>query len=511
MQSRDDFSSDQGQLGYVPGNGAPEVGVDQLETLGMWENTFSAKPRLSWTYYGEGHPDPDVLPDSAGGRCMDRLGVRPGRFVAQARAYAHLEDTANTLIAFDNGVIVAAGTNTARGGGACTKLPSHLHPSAISVTGGNEFALVTAWNDQTLRSELVVIALAGRQKDFWDYDWKALYPGLRNYGRPTFAKVLGSVPLPMAAATSVSAVADVSGSQLAFPDGGRALLGQLTLSDETNRQSFIDGLNKDNIASAGYAIVASREERKVAFIDLQPLFEKITRAYLGSRKQFDTITADVGLGERQWPYGFATAPDEAPVVVKTVTTDSPPTAVAGMLSGAETPRAYVATADGRLHVWSVTGLATSAPVVASDIREVGSIEVGSNPTSITYVKDRGSDRAVAQSVEDTLIVTARGDRAVQWVRLDGDGGSVVRTLRDSRMIDPISAEDDNVHGTESYVVSVADYTGEQLLNYRYGPVIFHTNGGARYGMGPDGKADFEFSGAYRPGGRPFSISVTNVT
>lgn len=510
--SRDDYSSDQGQVGYLATGDSPTMGVDQVETLSMSENTFSSKPRLSWTYYGEGHPDPDLLPKSAAGQCMTELGVTPGRFVAQARAYADLEDTANSLIVFDNGVIVAAGTNTARGE-ACTTLPAHLHPSAISVTGGNEFALVTAWNDQTLRSELVVIALGGQRAagTFWGYDWTQLYPGLRNYGRPTFAKVLGSIPLPIAAATGLSAVADVSGSQLANPTGGRALLGDLTLTDEQNRQSFITGLNEDNVARAGYAMVSSREEKKVVFVDLQPLFQQITGAYLGSRAKFESVTSDIGLGAKQWPLGFDSLPAARPVVVKTVTLDAGPSAVAGMLSGAATPLAYAATTDGLLHVYSVPGLATTAPANAADIQEVGSIEVGQNPTSITYVKDRGSERAIAQSVDDTLVVTARGSRAIQWVRLEGDGGKVVRTLRDARIIDPIAAEDNNTHGTESYVVSIADYGGAQLLNYRYGPVIFHTNGGDRFGMGRDGKAPFEFSGAYKPGGRPYSISVTNVT
>lgn len=512
MLSRDDYSSDQGQVGYLATGDSPAMGVDQIETLSMSENTFSSKPRLSWTYYGKGHPDPDLLPESAAGQCMARLGVTPGRFVAQARAYADLEDTANSLIAFDNGVIVAAGTNTARGE-ACTTLPAHLHPSAISVTGGNEFALVTAWNDRTLQSELVVIALGGKRAagEFWGYDWTQLYPGLRNYGRPTFAKVLGSIPLPMAAATGVSAVGDVSGSQLAKPAGGRAVLGDLTLTNEDNRQSFITGLNKDNVARTGYAMVSSREEKKVVFVDLQPLFEQISLSYLGSRERFDAVTSDVGLGAKQWPLGFTELPAARPVVVKTVKLDAAPSAVAGMLSGATTPRAYVATADGLLHVYAVPGLATTASATAAGIREVGSIEVGQNPTSITYVKDRGSKRAIAQSVDDTLVVTARGSRAIQWVRLEGDSGRVVRTLRDSRIVDPIAAEDNNTHGTESYVVSIADYGGAKVLNYRYGPVIFHTNGGDRFGMGPDGKAPFEFSGAYRPGGRPYSISVTNVT
>jgi hypothetical protein len=508
-----DFSSNQGQVGYVASGTSPKIGVDHLETLGMSNNTFSEKPQLAWPYYGGGHPEPDLLAAGGSGACLKRLGVQPGRFVAQARAYAHGEATANSIIAFDNGVIAAAGTNTATAG-MCTKLPAHLHPSAISVTDGNEFALVTAWNTRTLRSELVVIALGGARagSDFWKFDWQKLYPGLRNYGRPTFAKVLGSIELPIVAPTSLSAVSNNSQVKpLSMPKGGNATLGDLTLSNEANRKSFISGVNKGTVSNSGYAVIGSREEKKVVFVDLQPLFQQVTQQYFTSRSTFDRITSNVGLGATQWPYDFTTAPKEQPVVTKTVQLTEAPSAVAAMLSGARSPRAYVATTDGKLHVFATRGLASSKSASAEAIKEVGTISVGLNPTNITYVKDRATGDTLKQTLNNTLIITARGSRAVQWVHLKGDKGSVARTLRDSRLTDPIAAEDNNTHGTESYVVSVADYSGRQLANYRYGPIIFHTNGGARYGMGANGKAAFEFGGAYKPGGRPFSISITNVT
>ncbi|GAA4753494.1 hypothetical protein GCM10025783_27990 [Amnibacterium soli] len=510
---RDDYSSDQGQVGYVPTKGSPAVGVDHIETLAMSQNTFSYAPRPSWTYYGKGHPDPDLLAGSDTVRCLNRIGAAPGRFVAQARAYAHGEATANSLIAFDNGVVAAAGTNTARGA-VCAKLPAGLRPSAISVTNGNEFALVTAWNTRTLKSELVVIALGGSQRNgsFWSFDWAASYPGLRNYGRPTFAKVLGTVPLPVAAATSLSAVSDNSFPvQLSGPGGGNAQLGDLTLADENNRQSFIRGTNRGKLASAGYAVVASREEKKVVFVDLQPLFQQMTRAYLGPRAAFDAAISTMGQQAHQFPKKFSALPAGKPRVVKTVVLRRAPASVAGMLSGASTPRAYVGTVDGVLHVFAVGGLTSAKSATAAGVREVGRIKVGANPTGITYVKDRATGDAVRQSLDDTVIVTSRGTRAVQWVRVNGSSGSVVRTLRDTRLLDPVAAEDNNTHGTESYVVTVADYSGAKVASYRYGPVIFRTAGGARFGLGPDGHAAFEFGGSYRPGGRPFSISITNVT
>jgi len=512
--SKNDYSANQGQVGYIPASTRATLGVDHVQTLLADQNTYTEEPQLGWQYYGAGHPELDFVDSQYSGRCFAKSGVGFGRFVAQARAYSHGEATANSLVAFDNGVIAAAGTNTARGR-ACTQLPSSLHPSAISLTNGNEFALVTAWNTDTSRAELVVLALGGRQPEpSWDYEWSELYPGMSNYGMPSFIKVLGSIPLPVREPTSVSAVSDVSAAsvQLTSADGRGVLRGQLPLSSERNRQTFIQGANSKFVPRAGYAVIASKFEKEVVFVDLQPLFERVTGAYFGNRAQFEA-TRHTGQGSTDWPPAFDANPTERPRVVTTVPMAEPPTAVAAQLSGAATPRAYVATQEGVLHVFDVGGLASAAPASATDVRQVGEIGVGRNPTGITYVKDRSgtSDPVIPQSLDDTLIVTCRGDREVVWVTLSGNSGSVTRTLRDSRLVDPIAAEDNNNHGTESYLLSVADYGAGRLFNYRYGPVIFHTNGGARYGVGPRGKDEFEFGGAYDPHGLPFSISVTNVT
>ncbi len=83
-----------------------------------------------------------------------------------------------------------------------------------------------------------------------------------------------------------------------------------------------------------------------------------------------------------------------------------------------------------------------------------------------------------------------------------------RTLQDSRLVDPIAAEDADNHGTLSYVVSVADYAKKQVANFRYGPVIFETNGGQRFDICSSG--DFEFGGALAVPCKPFALSVSNT-
>ncbi|UOQ67810.1 hypothetical protein [Hymenobacter volaticus] len=103
---------------------------------------------------------------------------------------------------------------------------------------------------------------------------------------------------------------------------------------------------------------------------------------------------------------------------------------------------------------------------------------------------------------------SRGERAIKWVQLSGNSATVTKTLRDTRMKDPVWVEDNDNHGSEVPVVSVSDYSGKQLLNYRYGNIIFHTNGGNTYGIGGNGQ--FECGGAYQLQGRPFQVSGSNV-
>jgi len=67
----------------------------------------------------------------------------------------------------------------------------------------------------------------------------------------------------------------------------------------------------------------------------------------------------------------------------------------------------------------------------------------------------------------------------------------------------------NVYPDGSYL-TVADFGGRQIVSYRFGPVILHTNGGASFGMGSDGKADFELGGTFAVAGRPFQFSSANV-
>jgi len=104
-------------------------------------------------------------------------------------------------------------------------------------------------------------------------------------------------------------------------------------------------------------------------------------------------------------------------------------------------------------------------------KAVGSVTgIGRNPTSIALSKGEPSGNTQTQ-----VLVNSRTDRKVSWVRFSNNGnnsGSIVRTLQDTRLADPIAVEDADNFATMGYVVSVADHAGKALRNYRYGPVVF---------------------------------------
>ena len=87
-------------------------------------------------------------------------------------------------------------------------------------------------------------------------------------------------------------------------------------------------------------------------------------------------------------------------------------------------------------------------------------------------------------------------------------------MQDTRLADPIAVEDADNFATMGYVVSVADYAGKALRNYRYGPVVF-TDGKAcattsSCPVTPTGNVAIEYGGAMAFQGKPFQLKTGNV-
>ncbi|MDM0081258.1 hypothetical protein QTI17_11695 [Variovorax sp. J31P179] len=515
------YSTSAANLTYVADDPSQRMGVTDLQITGYQYNTFAQTPQLSWTVGGTAAG----LMDSFTAASYKRAGVVTGDPVAMGRCSGQTGFCNQSLVAYQNGVIGTAGSNTASTP-TTVKLPANKVPTGIAMTNDSEFALVTVWDTTALKGQVAVVALAGlcpgcdpyspsSTVNYW-YEWGAAYPGLFNVGNIAFMKILGYVDLPGMTAPTEIAVTTGLNQWLTLDINGRGIAWQTPLTSQSNRQSFLPGgANYGRYAKGGVAVVISKSEQKVAFIDLKPLFTYVNSVYFGGdQATFNSRMASLGQADNQWPYTFTQQPSQVPTVVKTVSLAQRPTAVkTSVYDGAS--RAWVATQDGTLHIYALDGYANGAspPAPAANaLTEVGTVTgIGRNPTSIASSKGEPSGNTQTQ-----VLVNSRTDRKVSWVRFasNGNSGSIVRTLQDSRLADPIAVEDADNFATMGYVVSVADYAGKALRNYRYGPVVF-ADGKAcatttSCPVTPTGNVAIEYAGAMPYPGKPFQLKTANV-
>jgi len=524
------YSTNQANMLFVADNSTQRVGVTDFQVTGYMYNTFAQLPQLSWTVAAA----PGGGLDSLNVAAYKSAGTVSGDPIAVGRCGGQPGFCSESLVAFQNGVIATAGSNTAANK-TSVQLAANKVPTAIAMTNDSEFALVTVWDTVALKGQVAVIALAGlcdncspylpsggsangitysAYYDWW-HEWMAPYPGLPNMGNIAFMKILGYVDLPgMTAPTEVAVTTGLDQFQTMLVGGN--FMGQSNSPLTSNWQNFTSsGANYGKYAKGGVAVVISKSEQKVAFIDLKPLFSYVNGVYFSSNV---SATSNLGQADNQWPYSFAQQPSQTPTVIKTVSLSGRPTAVKATVSGS-TPRAWVATQDGTLHIYSLGGYAPGGAVAspaASAIAEVGSVaNVGRNPTSIALSKGE-PDNSSVDPVNQQVIVASRGDRKLSWVRLSsgGNGGSIVRTLQDTRLIDPIAVEDSDNFANASYVLSVADNSAKALRNYRYGSIVF-ADGGACPAPGgcpviPTNGITQEYGGSLSLPGTPFQVTTANV-
>lgn len=513
-----DYFSNSGNVLFVADNPAARVGVSDFKLLIQSYNTLSQRPEAT------------SLDDDQAVRAGTRAPV------AASRCYGRPGWCLVSIVAYQDGKLVTGnGGNTGRNY-ATTQLAANKIPTGIAVTNSNEFALVTVWDTAALKGQIAVVALAGMCNgctpsqpgtgNYWG-EWSAAYPGLPNLGNTAFMKVLGYVDLPesMRAPTEITATTgwDPWANVMRDAGGNQTSANALPLSNETNRQSFISPQGTNGVfdntrtyAKGGIAVVVSKSEKRAAFVDLKPLFDYYKSMYFGARADFDK-TASVGTADNQWPYAFSQLPDGVkPRVVQTLDLGTKPTAVKATLWG-NNLRAWIATQEGNVSLYNIDGYGNGTGT--SSFARVGYIPVGANPVSISYSRGDG------QKSNDTALVLSRGDKAVRWIDFSSDrNGGTVRpaVLTDSRLVDPVGIEDNEYHGTEAPVVSVADYGGKMLRNYRYGPVIFWSNQGsgmacqppAGCGLGPANlpasQYPFEYGGDQAIQGKAFLVTGGNI-
>lgn len=413
-------------------------------------------------------------------------GTPLGTPVAVARA--RVGQGIDAVLAFANGMVVLTGTGNDRVRPAFARLPAGSVPTAAARTNHGEFALVSYWNTRTVTGGVAVFAVKGAP-DSTDRPMEKHW-GLQHYGlHASGLKLLGVVPLPgIAAPTAISAADDVS---IGVPDRHDPAF-QEDLAQQRVRDRWAGDVDRSHrVARAGYAVVASRAEGKVAFVDLQPLFGYYRSMYLTDQASYDRTTRQ-GPADGQWPHTFSAAPQQRPAVTAVLDVAAPTAVAAGFPRGSAThgwrgadtfgSRAYVAGLDGTLRVYDVGGLNTRDAARAPAL--VRTVDMGRNPTAIEYGRS-------AYHLND-LVVTSRGDRRVTI--LDQDGGTVL-SLRDRRWSDPVAAFPSryNSGAFGASLLTVADFAGHQVLNYSYGEDSARFGYATRFGES-----------------RPFAISFTEV-
>lgn len=513
-QTDGDYWSDSGQLGYLPDDPANNAGIDRIQTFAYYDRVFAISPRLDWAS-GKPRSDPQTRD---GGYIAMNGGQTPVQPIAMVRNYAMRQNEA--LVIYRDGLFAVAGTQTSRGGGERPypgfRFPAHKVPSALAVTSGNEFALVTIWDTQANKGQLAIVAMEGKFIPF--HSWP--YMGLPNQGSWSDLKLLGYVDLPMATPTSISAATNGYWKSPSQTNG--RVLSQIDLASDTYRKLIYESGWTTVVPTGGYAIVASKEENKVAVLDLAPLISYFRESWLSSNASFKASRANRGYGDTQFPNTFAARPGIVPTVAWQGVVNRP-TAV---LAGIETDRwtrdyikGYVASEDGYIHIINTSSLMVrSSWQRRGALAETGSFFVGRNPVALCFTRHRlpgesfpllpiksDGTQTASDPLNNTLWVACRGEREVRSVVTQDGNGAVVHRIADQRMADPVSV---NV-AERGNILMVSDFLGRKMLSFRIG-AIWDGRNKVLYGAGADGKADFELAGTLDVPGYPYLAASSNT-
>jgi hypothetical protein len=135
--------------------------------------------------------------------------------------------------------------------------------------------------------------------------------------------------------------------------------------------------------------------------------------------------------------------------------------------------------------------------------------LGSNITHLAAAKDYPNQD---DTINTMLIFTDRANRKWGWLKFgaDGNSGSILRTMEDSR-IDPIMVTMSDNYSTKGNIVSVANYSGQSIDNYRFGDLIYpDTNFCSAIGFCPTLASHGEYAGKLALPFKPFAVHASNV-
>ncbi|MCU0676962.1 MAG: hypothetical protein MUE69_29765, partial [Myxococcota bacterium] len=401
-----------------------------------------------------------------------------------ATARGEQQTSVTGFLAFQNGLITVAGT----GNDTYTsisdrpyptvRLPEGMVPTALASTPGNEFVLATVWDVPNRRGGVAVI-VAGPG------DEPATVPdGFGTHSWPTVLelKYLGFVELPFAAPMAISVTHSAAMDNLR---GTRVVEDGALLSTQAQRDLYREipwndasDLRYRNVAQAGFALISSRAENRVAVVDLRRLFQFYRSMYLTTPANWEaTREGNQGPGPRQWPYTFEGEPSQVPEVLGVFEVPQPTAVYASQRATGTNVRApdgnesagygygLVASLDGTVRMFDLTSVGDPTQIASLPATPRTTVTVGPNPTQITSPLD-GDGRT------DDLFVVARGGRAIHVFdyRL-----RPIDVLRDGRMVDPVYVTlGSNGAGfggsgpdfaTNARVLTVLDHRGQQVVDY----------------------------------------------
>jgi hypothetical protein len=540
-----DFGSTEGPALYAPDDDA-DPGIDRVLTYAYDGPLVSIRPQPAT---GGSHPDPSLSNPR-----WPMIGFHDQHAFAVQRTHVGWGNQAIAL--FADGFVGALGTRTdgvPPGNQFGFAFPANLAPTAVAVTSMNEFVLVTLWDTTAHQGKLAVFAMQGNSP--MAHTW--WYIGLPNAGGFWASKFLGYVDLPVATPTSLSVV--TNGVRTSPHDTGEQPLASFNLVDKNGCHADVmaqfthGGAYTNVVASHGYAIIASRWEDKVVFVDLAPLLAFYRHAYL---EDLDYCNANVAPvhdwtdlpptwfdGDDRWPYPFSNPKASAsiPVVAGTFDVPGPRDVAAGFVKysgNPVVPKAYALSDRGKLFViapnrvyrrWTddppPAGLDEPAESSA-DPALLAQVVVCAHPTSMQMSRGGGvsldpllfggaaTDPVVpAEADNDIPLIVCRGDRKLQAVAAtgpDGDRSAILWELTDQQMSDPV-AVDQSERGP---VLTLADFDGKKLIGYQIGDLVGQGCGANDYPVHPGapvaGQLPANRGGTQALPGRPFAITATNV-
>lgn len=497
-QPSDTFGSVSAQAVYLPDD-PTDPGVDRVLTHAWEMQRVAVRPQPAT---GGSHPDPDIMSAR-----WPSLGFAAQHPFTLARA-PFAGNWANQAMAlFVDGFAGPLGTRTdgvPSGSEVGFRFPDNLAPTAVAMTTMNELALVTLWDTDTQTSKLAVFAMHGNFPANGSSTW--WYIGLPNSGGFSVMKLLGYIDLPIATPTSISAVSNgyrdsphdhwVMGlGDIGIIENGDCLADVMANFDHGGELSHI-------VAASGYAVIASRWEDKVVFVDLEPIFGWLRSMYFEDDARCDAEVGPIHQwscpdecnplpthfdGDDVFPYPFSVAPEATPIVASVIDVPEPRDVFAGLQSwktsgdDPDPPKAWVLSHDGTLHVYSAGGLVTRHPddVPTGDApTELAAIDVCDHPTTLAELQGEisvepallgevGEEPVRVNGRNSGVAVVCRGDRVIQTWATRGGASTLVGELQDQAIGDPVALE----LSMRGPIWSVADFDGRAVVNYQTGDIV----------------------------------------